>query len=206
MCSAGQHGYGAPSWVCSSRTGRFTNMNTSSASTTRTTDAGETLAAFMRDDMPEPDAFSATIGRVIRNAPETASPFGSLGKWSRCCGTRATSPRPSTWNRCGTISPRSTVSLCTEPIRAKPCTRRTTSRRSNRFATTTPALCRCRTATTVARCRPTPRTTSTHSGSFRRRPSCAPSAGSWPTYCAAGVWINSSGSRRSLPASWQRTR
>jgi anti-sigma regulatory factor (Ser/Thr protein kinase) len=80
MCSAGQHGYGAPSWVCSSRTGRFTNMNTSSASTTRTTDAGETLAAFMRDDMPEPDAFSATIGRVIRNAARAGVPVWIFGE------------------------------------------------------------------------------------------------------------------------------
>ena len=43
-------------------------------------DAGETLAAFMRDDMPDPDAFSATIGRLIRDAGRDGVPVRIFGE------------------------------------------------------------------------------------------------------------------------------
>ena len=43
-------------------------------------DAGETLAAFMHDDMPDPEAFRATIGPLIRDAARDGVPVRIFGE------------------------------------------------------------------------------------------------------------------------------
>ena len=46
----------------------------------QSSDAGKTLAAFMREGRPDPDAFSATIGRLIRDASRDGVPVRIFGE------------------------------------------------------------------------------------------------------------------------------